>query len=311
MSRSVDIAVCGEIMLESTLPMILDQLPDADRTLIIDGVSLRTGGPAFNISRQLLALGEKPRLVSFSGNGSHSLIESACVEAGLDQGDLREVEGAVDFLFTIHFNDGFRSFYQRNFLETNQAELLVARATTAEIVILAGSRHPTLRQAYCRAARTYAGDFLVFSPNYALFDFEQEEILTLCQHAGLIAVNEREARYLCDVIGVEDDEELASTVPGMLLVTRRERGADLFVTGERLAMPALSASSDDIFGSGDTFLAAFIRAHSKGAPLLKSLYFAAAAAAAFIDSDEAWPKITVPMVEAKLKTIGQMYACRC
>jgi sugar/nucleoside kinase (ribokinase family) len=282
MSRSVDIAVCGEIMLESTLPMILDQLPDADRTLIIDGVSLRTGGPAFNISRQLLALGEKPRLVSFSGNGSHSLIESACVEAGLDQGDLREVEGAVDFLFTIHFNDGFRSFYQRNFLETNQAELLVARATTAEIVILAGSRHPTLRQAYCRAARTYAGDFLVFSPNYALFDFEQEEILTL-----------------------------ASTVPGMLLVTRRERGADLFVTGERLAMPALSASSDDIFGSGDTFLAAFIRAHSKGAPLLKSLYFAAAAAAAFIDSDEAWPKITVPMVEAKLKTIGQMYACRC
>ncbi|AEF98503.1 carbohydrate kinase family protein [Methylomonas methanica] len=305
MSRPADIAVCGEIMLESTLPMILDQLPEADRTLIIDGVSLRTGGPSFNISRQLLDLGEKPRLVSFVGNGSYSLIESACVEAGLDQGEIRKVEGAIDFLFTIHFNDGFRSFYQRNFLEINQAEQLVASATTSAIVILAGSRQPALRQAYCRASQTYAGDFLVFSPNYALFDFGKEEILTLCQHAGLIAVNEREARYLCDVIGVEDDTKLASTVPGMLLVTRRERGADLFVAGEKLTVPALSASSDDVFGSGDTFLAAFLRAHSKGAPLLDALIFAAAAAAVFIDTDETWPRITVSMVEAKLKTIDE------
>lgn len=295
------IAVCGELAIEISPTEALDHLPEANRTMVLDSGSVRVGGAAFDLSRQLHALGEKPHLISVVGEESRPQVAQACDAAGVDRRSLIDGGGPADVMFFVRMADGFRSLYMRNPCTEEQANGLAAAAREAKMVILSGSRHAALRQAYCRLAREFSGDLLVFAPNESLFSYEFGEIVYICHHAGLVAVNEREAHHLVGVLGaLGGDAALAAKVPGMLLITRAGHGADLYTQSAHWGISSLASNKGDVLGAGTTFLAAFLSAWRKAVPLEDALGFATAAAAVYIDAGEDRQPVTADRIESRL-----------
>ena len=72
---------------------------------------------------------------------------------------------------------------------------------------------------------------------------------------------------------------LLSMGPSVVVVTRGEKGADLFTKEEHYYMPALADSVLDTTGAGDTFNGAFLASLTQGYDLKNCLALASAAAA--------------------------------
>ena len=72
---------------------------------------------------------------------------------------------------------------------------------------------------------------------------------------------------------------LLSMGPSVVVVTRGEKGADLFTKEEHYYMPALADSVLDTTGAGDTFNGAFLASLAQGYDLKNCLALASAAAA--------------------------------
>ncbi|MEM0923704.1 MAG: ribokinase [Pseudomonadota bacterium] len=110
---------------------------------------------------------------------------------------------------------------------------------------------------------------------YAAAPFVAETALSMLSLVDLIAVNEAEAEALSQTTG----HDLVALPVAQLLVTRGAQGAELYRSGSRVSVPALSVEPVDTTGAGDTFLGSFLAALDLGQSERDALRWAAAAAA--------------------------------
>ena len=113
--------------------------------------------------------------------------------------------------------------------------------------------------------------------NKKMSDIDKKTLLSL---SDIVFPNEE---GLFSYSGESDIEKganiLLSMGPSVVVVTRGEKGADLFTKEEHYYMPALADSVLDTTGAGDTFNGAFLASLTQGYDLKNCLALASAAAA--------------------------------
>lgn len=113
--------------------------------------------------------------------------------------------------------------------------------------------------------------------NKKMSDIDKKTLLSL---SDIVFPNEE---GLFSYSGESDIEKganiLLSMGPSVVVVTRGEKGADLFTKEEHYHMPALADSVLDTTGAGDTFNGAFLASLAQGYDLKNCLALASAAAA--------------------------------
>lgn len=109
----------------------------------------------------------------------------------------------------------------------------------------------------------------VFDPGQGLPMFSGPELAHFIDLATYVAVNDYEAEMLAQTTGLSL-EEIAKRVSA-LIVTRGERGAEIFTKGEKLDIPCVEAEKVvDPTGCGDAFRAGLIHGLTKGMDIATS-----------------------------------------
>ena len=141
-------------------------------------------------------------------------------------------------------------------LEATTAHLRRLLDVGPRLLVLAGSRRPTLQRAALAVAERF--DAVVFSPSYTLYQHPPEVVRASVAASELVVVNAAEARWLSEVLG--------SARPRRLLVTRDEHGLELYEDGETtIRVPAASEVRGDRVGAGDAVTAGVVAARLAGA----------------------------------------------
>jgi adenosine kinase len=109
-----------------------------------------------------------------------------------------------------------------------------------------------------------AGIPFVFDPGQGLPMFDAAELREFVRQASWVAVNDYEARMLCDRLGETLASLSLSTLRG-IIVTLGAQGCELWRQGERTPVPGVaSAAVVDPTGCGDAFRAALLFGLERG-----------------------------------------------
>ena len=107
----------------------------------------------------------------------------------------------------------------------------------------------------------------VFDPGQGLPMFDGEELQRFVAQATWVAVNDYEARMLCDRTG-QSLESLSTSHLAGVIVTLGAEGCDVWEQGRRTHVPGVSASEVlDPTGCGDAFRGALLYGLERGWPL--------------------------------------------
>lgn len=88
--------------------------------------------------------------------------------------------------------------------------------------------------------------------------------------------NEYEAEQL--ITSYQGDEQTMKMLRDKLVITKGEAGAEIFIDGKTISIPAMKVEAVDTTGAGDTFNGALAVALSEGKPLQEATAFAITAA---------------------------------
>ena len=110
----------------------------------------------------------------------------------------------------------------------------------------------------------------VFDPGQGLPMFNGEELLQMVEWAQWAALNDYEARMLCDRTGL--DLAALSKRLGGLVVTLADQGCEVWMDGQRKPVPGVKATQVvDPTGCGDAFRAGLLFALSQEQDLLQAV----------------------------------------
>ena len=129
---------------------------------------------------------------------------------------------------------------------------------------------PDGRDAMLRRAQDLhaAGLPFVFDPGQGLPTFDGSELRAFVERATWIAVNDYEAKMLCERVGADLATLSRSHLQG-LIVTLGDQGCDVWQQGERTHVPGVTATEVvDPTGCGDAFRGALLLGLERGWPLV-------------------------------------------
>jgi len=277
------ITCLGEIMLESSA--FVDALPDVDTTVVVDDVRRRLGGPAINMALHLTSLGERVRLAGVMGRWDEAALRELAVRARLDASHIAWIEGSSDVLFYFKTDAHYSGIYQRAPLPADLAEYYAQLSASTDILLLAGSRHVSIRRIFADIAKRSSARWKVFAPNYAVYLYTGDELASILPHADLVSFNEAEAQAVVSKLGLESIGSLRRLTRAAILVTRSSLGASLIHEAIELDLPALSGRAGDVIGAGDAFVSGMVHGLSQGRSLADAADLGAHAAATFVKAD--------------------------
>ena len=184
--------------------------------------------------------------------------------------------------------------------ESDVAEL-VGSCSGAHCLVLTGSRHQLMRQAFVRLAKDAGRTFLVFNPSYTVETYSREEFGTLVGSMDVAILNKQEAQYVCDTFGFADPAALSCRMRGALVVTSGKAGATAWQCGNATDVPSLSTSESNVDGAGDAFLAGFVHQLLLGDTTKLAGVFGAALASFVVESGDCRPAVTRAEVWERLQ----------
>ncbi len=284
MNPKSNIVCVGDIMVECILR--LPSLPPANATLVLDSVSQELGGAAFNICWYLSQFGLRPRLIGPVGQRNNALVAEAFSSAKLDDSGLVSIEGDTDLLIAILTDRYHYSIYLRARVPDDIGLEMLSRCGSAKCLVLAGSRHASIRRTFLALADTFSGEFLAFNPSYAIYEYDKEELAKLLKQAHVATLNEQEAERACKALDVSDCERLSKYVPGSLIVTLGEKGVRVYHQSRVLEMGSLTGSQCTAVGAGDAFFAGFLFETIRGCSVVEATRFASGLAAYVVEASQ-------------------------
>jgi sugar/nucleoside kinase (ribokinase family) len=298
----------------------LDRFPHPDDWFVLrKGVRLQLAGPALNMASHLASLGHRVELTGPVGLADREKLRSEGPDLA-DDTRVAWIQGHSDLIFTVRTPEaesGHFAVYQCAELTPAVLQQMEHSVSHAGLLILTGSRHIPIQHLYMELARK-SSQPLIFAPNYATSEYPAEILHTLVQRASLVALNKWEAQYTCQQLGCESVVGIAKHAHGTLVVTYAERGAQVYPAGrdpqDPVVVESMSGCKEDVLGSGDAFLSAFIDANLLRKTVIEEAsYWAAAAAASFIDSvlvEAAAPALNRSLVDEKLHTWREQQGSR-
>ena len=209
------------------------------------------GGCAGNIAYTLKALGGEPVVMATLGNdGADYLARMAGL--GIDTSSVLQVSEtytAQAIIITDSDNNQITAFHPGAMMEAHRIEL--PQRDDIRLALIG----PDGREAMMKRARdlSAAGIPFVFDPGQGLPMFNGDELRAFIAQARWVAVNDYEARMLCERTG-QDLATLSRSHLQGVIVTLGHDGCEVWVGGERTHVPGVSATEVlDPTGCGDAF----------------------------------------------------------
>ena len=270
------IAVCGSLAFDTIMTfegrfadqILPDQLHILNVSFLVPGLRREFGGCAGNIAYGLRQLGAPVTPVATLGSDGHDYLDRLNA-MGVDTSHVRVAAGqytAQAMIMTDLDNNQITAFHPGAMAQAHEQTMTATTAARLGIV------SPDGKQAMWEHAQQFhaLGVPFVFDPGQGLPMFNGEELLQMVEWAQWAALNDYEARMLCDRTGL--DLAALSKRLGGLVVTLADQGCEVWMDGQRQAVPGVKATQVvDPTGCGDAFRAGLLFALSQEQDLLQAV----------------------------------------
>jgi adenosine kinase len=265
--------ICGSLAFDTitTFPgrfgqqILPEQLHILNVSFLVPELRREFGGCAGNIAYNLRKLGGEPVVMAAIGNDGGDYLERMR-SWGVDTSLVSWVEDhytAQAIIITDTDNNQITAFHPGAMQKAGEAA--VPERNDLKVAIIA----PDGRDAMLRHARQLheAGIPFVFDPGQGLPMFDGAELREFIAQARWVAVNDYEAKMLCDRTGHSLETLSTSHLDGVV-VTLGAQGCDIWVQGRKEHVPGIAATAViDPTGCGDAFRGALLYGLERGWPL--------------------------------------------
>jgi len=262
--------ICGSLAFDTitTFPgrfgqqILPEQLHILNVSFLVPELRREFGGCAGNIAYNLRQLGGDPVVMATIGSDGGDYLERIR-SWGVDTSMVTWVEDhytAQAIIITDTDNNQITAFHPGAMQKAG--EVKVPARADLKVAIIA----PDGRDAMLSHARQLqeAGIPFVFDPGQGLPMFDGAELRDFIAQARWVAVNDYEARMLCDRTG-HTLESLSTSHLAGVIVTLGAQGCDIWVQGRKEHVPGIAAQEVlDPTGCGDAFRGALLYGLERG-----------------------------------------------
>lgn len=270
------VLVCGSLAFDTITTfhgrfaqqILPEQVHILNVSFLVPTLRREFGGCAGNIAYTLKALGGEPVVAAALGNDGGPYLQRL-QDLGIDSSSVRvEAESytAQAMIITDTDNNQITAFHPGAMQQAHLIDV-PTRDDLALAIVAPDGREAMLRHA---AQLHERGIPFVFDPGQGLPMFDGEALRGFIAQATWVAVNDYEARMLCERTG-ESLEQL-SRRPHLkgVIVTLGAQGCELWVQGERTLVPGVEAEQVvDPTGCGDAFRGGLLYGLERGWPLAR------------------------------------------
>ena len=269
----MSVLVCGSLAFDTitTFPgrfaqqILPQQLHILNVSFLVPTLRREFGGCAGNIAYTLRQLGTEARVMAALGDDGHDYL-ARLGSWGAHRELVRVVDGsytAQAIIITDLDNNQITAFHPGAMQFAH--EIGVPRESDIRLAIIApDGREAMLQHATQLAA---AGIPFIFDPGQGLPMFDGAELDHFIAQADWLALNDYEARMLCDRTG-RSLEALSKGHLRGIVVTLGAEGCEVWQQGMRSHVPGVAASEVlDPTGCGDAFRGALLHGLERGWPL--------------------------------------------
>ncbi|QBH99777.1 carbohydrate kinase family protein [Pseudoduganella albidiflava] len=251
-SLAIDIIMQYEGRFGDTL--LADQLHKVNVSFLVPTMRTEFGGCSGNIAYNLKLLGGDPRIVGVMGQDCAAYLERL-QKLGISTQNIlikKDAYNAQCFVTADSDNNQINAFHPgaMSFAHENDIEA----AGPARIAIISPDGHLGMLKHAEDLARL--GIPFVFDPGQQLPMFTPEQLLKFIDQATYVTCNDYEIELLMDRTGLALDD-IAARVEA-LIVTRGEKGSEIYTAGQRIDIPAVEAAVLDPTGCGDAYRAGLL-----------------------------------------------------
>jgi adenosine kinase len=267
--------ICGSLAFDTitTFPgrfaqqILPDQIHILNVSFLVPTLKREFGGCAGNIAYTLHQLGGEPLVMAALGADGDSYLERL-----RDWGVSTEFVTRVDdsytaqaIIITDQDNNQITAFHP------GAMQLAHRRAVSADRRIALAIVAPDGRDAMIEHARQLADAQIpfVFDPGQGLPMFDGAELRRFIEQASWVAVNDYEAKMLCERTGLDLETMSRSHLRGVV-VTLGAQGCEVWEQGQVQRLTGVAATAVvDPTGCGDAFRAALLYGLERGWPLAR------------------------------------------
>lgn len=269
--------ICGSLAFDTitTFPgkfsqqILPEQVHILNVSFLVPTLRREFGGCAGNIAYNLAQLGGTPLVMAAVGSDGQEYMDRLA-SWGVSTEYVRTIPDsytAQAIIITDTDNNQITAFHPGAMQSAHHISVPSDRNIRLAIVAPDG-RDAMLLHASQLAA---AGIPFMFDPGQGLPMFNGEELKQFVEKATWVAVNDYEARMLCDRTG-ETLQSLSKSHLKGVIVTLGADGCDLWVQGERVHAPGLKATEIvDPTGCGDAFRGALLFGLARDWDLLRCI----------------------------------------
>ena len=265
--------ICGSLAFDTitnfpgrfSQQILPDQVHILNVSFLVPTLRREFGGCAGNIAYSLAQLGGEPLVMATLGNDGHSYLDRIR-SWGASTDYVRAVEEsytAQAIIITDTDNNQITAFHPGAMQHAHVTA--VPNRKDIELAIIA----PDGRDAMLQHAQQLADARIpfIFDPGQGLPMFSGDELKDFIAKATWVAVNDYEAKMLCDRTGLTLESLSNSHLKGVI-VTLGADGCDVWEQGKKTHVPGVKAEAVvDPTGCGDAFRAGVLKGLTTGAGL--------------------------------------------
>ncbi len=257
------ILICGSLAFDKIMQyngrfgetLLADQLHKVNVSFLVPTLRTEYGGCSANIAYNLNMLGGEPLIMATIGQDGGEYLERF-EKLGISTRAIRKVADSYTaqcFVTADLDNNQINAFHPGAMQFSHENN--VADAGALRVAIIA----PDGRDGMLKHARDCAaqGVPFMFDPGQQLPMFSGDELLTFIDQATYVAANDYEFEMLMNRTGLTLPDIAARL--DALIITRGEKGSEIYVKGERHEIPCVLAEAVvDPTGCGDAFRAGLL-----------------------------------------------------
>ena len=267
--------ICGSLAFDSIAnfpgrfadQILPEQLHILNVSFLIPTLRREFGGCAGNIAYNLALLGGEPLVVAALGSDGEeyaSRLRSWGASTEFVRADPLSLT-AQAFIVTDRDNNQITAFHP-GAMQSAHETAVPLRADVAVAIIAPDGREAMLRHAEQLSAAQVP---FIFDPGQGLPMFDGAELRSFIDAATWVALNDYEARMLCERTGRTIEAMSRSHLKG-IVVTLGAEGCEVWQGGEKTSLAGVSATAVvDPTGCGDAFRSALLFGLERGWPLAR------------------------------------------
>ena len=270
------VLICGSLAFDTIMnfegrfadQILAEQLHILNVSFLVPSLRRDYGGCAGNIAYALKLLGGEPLPMATLGSDGTDYLERLRNQ-GINTHFVRQVDDAYTaqaMIMTDRDNNQITAFHPGAMMQAHGSRIVGVAAQGVRLGIIA----PDGRDAMLEHAAQFAAENIpfVFDPGQGLPMFSGAELRSFVDAADWIAVNDYEARMLCERTG-DSLAALSNKVRG-LVVTLGAQGCEVWEQGVATKVPPVTAQEQvDPTGCGDAWRGALLYGLEQGWPLTR------------------------------------------